>query len=255
MDNYKLQIDPKIKSIIVKCLCDAVEDKIKEDIQLHGLKTQNSTPTRIWDLLNTDLCNHFNSPDCMAYDTKRGSWGMVLVYEKQSNYLYTFMREQRFAQIKKDAIEGKRKCMHYIDLLERSLNADLSALDGQLSLYPKYPTHFADEEKLAKSVQDLLANLHEDGAVIRRHVLVLFDSKNFTLNSVRAVMLDTNLNIVDEQDWSSSILAEESIITEQVKEPKNPNNTPDRGLKLTAKATARKKSNPLRQVDEKREAK
>ncbi|WP_195986073.1 DUF5986 family protein [Clostridium sp. D33t1_170424_F3] len=250
MNKNTLEVDPAIRSIITQCISDAVGDKIREDVRLHGLRTQNSTPTRIWDLLNTDLCRHFNSPDCMAYTSKRGPWEMILVYEKQSGFLYTFMREKRFAEIR--AKVGKRRRMHYVDMLVRHLNSDLKAPIEQLSMFP---THFDDEARLAESIQTLLANLLEDGAIVRRHVLVLFESARFVLTSVRAVMVDTNLNIVSEQNWSSSILVEESVIADQVKEPKDPANTPARGLKLTAKATARKESNPLRQVDEKSEEK
>ena len=250
MNKNTLEVDSNIKAIITQCISDAVGDKIKEDIRLHGLKTQNSTPTRIWDLLNTDLCRHFNGPDCMAYTSKRGPWEMILVYEKQSGFLYTFMREKRFSEIR--AKVGKRRRMHYVDMLVRHLNPDLKAPIGQTSMFP---IHFDDEAQLAESVQALLVNLLEDGAVVRRHVLVLFESSRFILTSVRAVMVYTNLDIVAEKNWSSSISVEESVIAEQVEEPKNPANAPTRGLKLTAKAAARKESNPLRPVDEKSEAK
>lgn len=250
MNNNTLEVDSKIKAIITQCISDAVGDKIREDVRLHGLRTQNSIPTRIWDLLNTDLCHHFNSPDCMAYTSKRGPWEMILVYEKQSGFLYTFMREKRFTEIR--AKVGKRRRMHYVDMLVRHLNPDLRAPVGQMSMFP---VHFDDETQLAESVRTLLANLLEDGAVVRRHVLVLFESARFILTSVRAVMVDTNLDIVIEQDWSNAISVEESVIAEQVDEPKNPANVPARGLKLTAKAAARKESNPVRQVGEKSEVK
>jgi len=186
----------------------------------------------------------------MAYTSKRGPWEMILVYEKQSGFLYTFMREKRFTEIR--AKVGKRRRMHYVDMLVRHLNPDLRAPVGQMSMFP---VHFDDETQLAESVRTLLANLLEDGAVVRRHVLVLFESARFILTSVRAVMVDTNLDIVIEQDWSNAISVEESVIAEQVDEPKNPANVPARGLKLTAKAAARKESNPVRQVGEKSEVK
>ena len=45
----------EVRVKIVKCVEDAVKDDILADIQHHSLRTTNSVPTRIWDLLNTNL--------------------------------------------------------------------------------------------------------------------------------------------------------------------------------------------------------
>lgn len=96
-EKIALNVDTKVISHIVHSVSDAVGDKIKEDMA--KLKTNNSEASRIWDFLNTDLCKFFNSGDCMAYSTKRGPWKMIMVYEKSTGYLYTFMREKRFSEI------------------------------------------------------------------------------------------------------------------------------------------------------------
>lgn len=40
---------------IVRCVEDAVGDDIRADIRQHDLQTRNSIPSRIWDLLNTNI--------------------------------------------------------------------------------------------------------------------------------------------------------------------------------------------------------
>lgn len=40
---------------VVGCVESATGDDIREDIQRNNLHTLNSTPARIWDLLNTNL--------------------------------------------------------------------------------------------------------------------------------------------------------------------------------------------------------
>ncbi len=247
----KLEISPEISSTIVQCINDAVGDKIKEDIQRHHLMTQNSTPSRIWDLLNTDLCTKFNSPDCMAYTSKRGPWEMVIVYEKKSGFLYSLMREKRYKEIHHKIRHRKR--MHYVDILVRHLNSDLISTKRQLSFIPIIPITFEDQDEISTAVQKLLENLLVDGVVLKRHVLVLFEGAKFQLSSVRAVMVDSNLDIVAEEDWSKYISVEESIIADQVEDINVPSNNPTRGLKLTDKATKRKRSAPIRKIKKENE--
>lgn len=230
---------------IVECISSAVGDEIKEDIYSHRLSTQNSTPFRIWDLLNTKLCGAFQSPDCMAAPTKRGPWEMVVVYDKRSGNLFTFMREKRYAELHKSV--GKRKAPHYVDALVRILNAELLAPVGQMSFFQDNP-NLADDETLSSIVQKVLHNLQIDSELVRHHVLVLFESSHFQLESVRAIMVDSRLNIVAEQDWSSSIAFEESTIMEQA-ESNTPANNPTRGLVLKPKATERKKQLHIRKDD------
>jgi uncharacterized protein DUF5986 len=174
-------------------------------------------------LLNTDLCTKFNSPDCMAYKSNRGPWEMVMVYEKNSGFLYSIMREKRYKEIR-DKIR-KRKHMHYVDILVRHLNSDLISTTRQLSFIPNISVTFEDQDKVAEAVQKLLKNLLEDDVVLKRHVLVLFEGTKFQLSSVRAVMVDSNLDIVVQEDWSKYISIEESIIVDKVEDTNIPSKT------------------------------
>lgn len=236
---FKFQSDPLVAQKMVHIINDAVGDKIKKD--MHGLKTTNSKPTRFWDILNTDLINSFASVDLMTYDTHRGPWQMIMIYEKSSGYLYTFMRESRYAELYNQT--NKRKNMHYLDILSRHLNADLIFPYHQETLFPN---KFNDEDKLEKAVQSLIHNLQEDGAELKKHVLVLFESIEYDLTSVRAVMIDTSLNIVKSQDWSQYISAQESIISDNIISVNRPSDNPTRGLKLKSSAISRQESNLAR---------
>lgn len=229
-------VSPKVREVIMRSISEAVGDLIKEDVKRNRLRTHNGNGGRIWDFLNTELCEGFSSPDCMAYVTQRGPWEMAMVYERESKRLFTFMREARFATIRKET--HKRRRMHYLDMLTRHLNKDLLAPVGQTSIFEK---EFADQEDLHELVGRLLRDLQRDGAIIERHVLVLFESQHYQLTSIRAVMLDSNLDIVAEEKWNDMITANDSIIVDSIDTPNNPANDPNRGLRLTSKAAARKK--------------
>ncbi len=243
MSNNELNnINTKIVSKIVDDIHDAVGDGIKEDI--HKLKTYNSRASRIWDLINTNLLNSFDTIDCMSYDSMRGPWQMVMIYEKETGFLFTFMREKRFVELQNGTVT--RKNMHYIDMLTRHLNSDLISETYQLRLFP---ISYNDEELLGEKINILLKKLKEDGAVLNRYVNVLFDSSNYQLNSIRATMIDSYLNIVYEQDWTEFINAQESIVAEKVAR----DIAPTKQLTLTKKAIARKKSSPTRKLESDKE--
>ena len=229
-------ISSEIRDALIRGLSEAVGDLIKEDVKRNHLRTHNGNGGRIWDFLNTELCEAFNSLDCMAYVTQRGPWEMVMVYERESKRLFTVMREARFATIRKETYRRRR--MHYLDMLTRHLNKDLTAPFGQTAMFEN---EFVDQDDLHELVGRLLRDLQRDGVVIERHVLVLFESQNYQLTSARAVMLDSNLDIVAEENWSNRITARVSVIADTVDTPNEPVNDPNHGLRLTSKAAARKK--------------
>ena len=49
---------------IVCCVEEAVGDDILSDIQVNNLRTTNSVPSRIWDLMNTNLIQKLDTADC-----------------------------------------------------------------------------------------------------------------------------------------------------------------------------------------------
>lgn len=232
----------------VRCVEDAVGDDILADVQANGLQTRNSVPARIWDLLNTNLVNALEAENCTVVKTHRGPWEMLVVYEKASQCIITFMREKRFADLRKS--QRKRKRMHYVDILAKYFNKELQTDQQQISLYP---CTFSDEDRLSELVQTLLRDLEGGSGVVRNHVLVLFETIGYQLSHIRAVMVTPNLDIAlgSEQNWTEFISAKESLVVSKTTDSENPRNHPSRGLALKPKALARKKNKPqLRKTQE-----
>lgn len=241
MHTANIFLSPALIAKMVRCIEDAVGDDIRADIRQHDLQTKNSVPSRIWDLLNTNIIKTLDTEDCTIAKAHRGPWEMLVVYEKSTHCIFTFMREKRFAELRNR--QHKRRCMHYIDMLARQFNADLLADQQQLSLFPNT---FSDEDRLPELVQTMLSDLEGGVEVVRHHELVLFDTVGYQLTHVRAVMVTPSLDIAQnsEQDWSQYIAADESTVVEKVPNSNVPGNQPNRGLHLTAKAMARQKSRP-----------
>ena len=233
---------------IVRCVEDAVGDDILADIQQNELETRNSIPFRVWDLLNKNILKTLDTKDCVIARAHRGPWEMLIIFERTSQCIITFMREKRFSDLQKR--QRQRKHLHYIDILAKQFNKELLANQQQLCLFPH---KFSDEDQLAELVQNLLSDLGSNSTLVRNHILVLFDTVGFQLTHIRAVMVTPSLDIANgsEHDWSRFISANESVVVEKVNNSTTPGNQPGRGLSLTAKAIERKKDRPQTRSNEK----
>lgn len=241
MHTNDISLPSELISKIVRCVEDAVGDDIRADIRQHDLQTRNSIPSRIWDLLNTNIIKTLDAENCTIAKAHRGPWEMLIIFERSTQCILTFMREKRFTELRNR--QQKRAHMHYVDMLAKQFNEDLLSDQQQLSFIPH---NFSDEGRLAELVQTLLHDLEGDAEVVRHHVLVLFETVGYQLTHIRAVMVTPSLDIAQnsEQDWSRYITADESTVVEEVTNPNSPSTQPNRGLSLTAKAMARQKSRP-----------
>jgi hypothetical protein len=229
-ESKSFRTNPSVATVIVQSIADAAE-QVKEEIAQQNFITGNGTPGRFWDFVIKNLCYKLGFVDCMTHVKKRGCWQMVLIYDPKSGYFYTLMREKRYSQLLAEI--RKRKNMHYIDILSRYVNADLLAPQAQLCLDP---VTFQDEDKLNEKFKDLVQNFLDEESIINRYVLVLFDESQFELHSARAVTVDSNLNIVDQSNWSAYIPVDESVVVSTVSDPHGPANNPTHSLTLRSKS-------------------
>mgnify|MGYP000240660884 CR=1 FL=1 len=93
MHTANIFLSPALIAKMVRCIEDAVGDDIRADIRQHDLQTKNSVPSRIWDLLNTNIIKTLDTEDCTIAKAHRGPWEMLVVYEKSTHCIFTFMRE------------------------------------------------------------------------------------------------------------------------------------------------------------------
>jgi len=211
----------------------AVGDDIIEDIQAHHLVTGNGNATRTWDYINTNIYYGFKSSDVIANPTKRGPWELLPFFERATGNIYSAMREERFSTIKKQ--RPGRKNAHYLDALTNSLNGDLVANIGQARFLDFAPF---EDEKIHEIVEKIFSDLNIPGNIIKHHGLILFSSQNFQLFSLRCCVINGDLEIVEEADWSNYIKAGDSVVTEKVNKD-DIGNDPSAGLNFKQKAKDR----------------
>lgn len=222
--------DPFI-NIIAKCLVDAVGDDIKEDTQ--RLVTQNGTSGRIWDYIHTNLCKNFSKSDVIANPTKRGAWALVPVFDRSTGTIYSLMREQRFSELKKQ--RPKRRIANYLDALVGSLNAELTATQHQTLLFPSLSHKFNDIQ-IQEIVQKIIFDLGIPNELVKRHALILFQSSNYELISLRCCIVNSNLDRVAEANWNNYIKTNESAVADKITDKTSAYVNPTAGLKLRQKA-------------------
>ena len=181
---------------IFECLSQAMGDDQQEASSHLGLRTHVSDPFLKWDLIYRNLMNKFDEGNLKYSVTKRGMWTVLLLYDTNSKLLFSFMRDTRFKDIKnrKSAFRPQ-----YVQALI-SLNSELRAPTKQLRLFDDEPKFTQTE--LEKTLAELCANF--DGSIDTKnskHVMVVFSNKYGSVDSLKAYLLDRDLDIVCEQDW------------------------------------------------------
>lgn len=232
----EISISTEVASFLVSVLETGVGDNIKEDVRANRLVKPNSTPSRIWDFINRDVEEQADKHGCLCNLTKRGPWTMSVLYDSSSKQIITLMREKRFEELQRG--KKNRKSMHYLDAFSQCLNGELCAPSKQQSIFEADQVSDKTLYEANKVVEKMTASFEKDGE-IEHHVLVLFSSEGYQLTSVRAVIIDSDLEIVCSSNWSEYISASESVVAEVVTEEDLAYANPRRGLKLNAKATQR----------------
>ena len=224
---------------IVSCVEDAFGDEIAADVQRNGLLTFNSPARRSWDFLNTKLLHTLNVGNCTTVKADR-NWQMVVIFEKTTECILTFMKESRFSELRRN--QRKRNHMHYVEILAKQFNSDVIPGYEQMAFYPHIFRDSTDE--VQSKVQDILANFHTGLDVVQNHILVLFEANGYRLESIRAVKVTPQLDVAAnyDDDWSGYISNAPSIVVDRVSNPDSRKNNPMGKLALGPKALLRQKT-------------
>ena len=235
---YFNQIGDEVKKSIVNCVNYAVGDGIKHSIV--GRVSNNGVPNTIWDILNTELYNKINQVNCIADVTQRGSWVFLPVFIKNAGLICTLIRESRFKDIQDGYCKGKNK-KHYLSCFVNTLNKELISPVEQISLI-KTPVINSEHEYMSEVVNNIISDLKIERDIVKHHLLILFESKNYQLLSIRAAVINGAMDIVQngEENWSKYITINESAIMDNASEYTEAANNPGRKLKLNKQGLSRK---------------
>jgi len=234
--NYD-KISEEVIQKIYQCLFQAVGEDYQEAESHLGLETHISKPFMIWDLINRNLIRVFSDSNVLYSTKKRGMWEILLLYDKESKMLLSFMKDTRFKDIQK-AKPGHQP--QYIQAL-LTLNADLQAEVKQQKLFDMGKTQ-DDISQLKTLLESLCMNFVEPVVGdVEHHALVVFSSNYGQITTLRACILDPELDVVSEQNWLD---VSKPIMTNEI-DKASKDNTKQPQPKLTEKAKQRMKQKAL----------
>lgn len=227
--------DDFIRSIVAS-INSAVTDDIMQDTRHASMdrNVMNSYPSRIWDLINRNVCAAFTYfSDVIVEFTKRGPWNLLAIFDKSTGMLVTLMREERFYEVKRDSKNHK----HYIYELANMFNADLEI--QQQSMFEPDP----NEEKIKESIKRICDDLLISTEMVQHHAIILFSSHDELMNSIRCCMINCNFEECETVSWNEYIGVSESVVVEQTTHDDNKSKNPTMGLDYTSKAKKKKQLN------------
>ncbi len=232
------------KQKIFECISQAIgEDKQEADAHLE-LRTHVSSPFLTWDLIYRNLMNSFGDEYVKYSATKRGMWTVLLLYDVKSGLLISFMRDTRLDDIRRSKVGNQPQ---YISCLI-SLNEEFHTPYKQQTLPGMETGAPQSESELLKTLDELCANF--DCQVNYKevhHALVCFSGMFGELTSLKAYVLDKDLDVVCEQDWLNMV---KPIMSNKVETAEQSFDAPNT-ITLTPKAKKRLKEKELVALKEK----
>lgn len=209
-------IHPQNVISIVKGIATGIGDDTKQVLQKEGINERYSTSEKYlkWDLLYRNIRNNLRNSHIFMDFVKIPGWTLLPLFDSIEGNLYLIMKENRFDNVLKT--HNKRKSLHYIEDAIRTFNKGIESYT-QASLFEEKE----EAESLSKVLEGILADLSLDRQLIRRFAVILFDELNGELTAVRCCLVDSNFDIVMQEDWSQYIEHNNSVITEKVTSDEN----------------------------------
>ena len=230
-------ISPDVMQTVYQCIFQGIGEDYQEAETHLGLKTHICRPFMTWDLINRNLINKFGTENVLCSTAKRGMWEVLLLFDKESGLLLSFMRDSRFKILQKSKRDKKPQ---YVEAL-LLCNSELQSSTAQQS-FLTFEEQPEDKERLKSILNELCVNFSEPVLdAVTQHGLIVFSSKFGQVSTLDAYILDRNWDIVMQKDWMNSLKPVISNAIETISETKN-DKFP---LQLKSKAKERTKQKEL----------
>lgn len=195
----KIPLSGHYKGSIVRAIFEAHKKDLPDFYGEYDLETFNCRHFLKWDFTNTNIIRSFLGKRFHCIKVKRGSWRFVLIYDKETKFLYSLMKEKRFIELQDKTKLGK---IHYLYALA-SINKELKRKIEQLSLFT------IDNNQLQNDLKNVLHEMIQniDGE-INNYVLISFSTEKHELVSVSAYIPTAGLDIAYKESWNEFIPAD-----------------------------------------------
>lgn len=193
----KISNDQKEK--MVHAVSNAIMYEIPEIMIEHNLPSSNGNGLFRYNIINRDLLNIFGE-NIEATIKSRGPWKLVLVHNSDTGATFSIMSKKNLERLQKQLPANP----HYLEAVLNN-NTGLTPIAHQMSL-------FNMPERDRDILDSIRAQLFDDFSTnLTYHLLVVFDSVNNVVTSIKAILLTDKLELVSEEDWSQYLRESTSV--------------------------------------------
>jgi len=199
--NSKFDIDEGVLKAVAESISEGIGIDFIDTRKQLNTYTTNSSPTLIWDLINSNLKKKLGQDYACLYVSKkkRGIWEFLLIVDKKSKKIITVMRENRLKQLTKHPFKNKK---HYAAALALLLNSGLRSRQTKLINMPINPD---DNIYLQELSQDLCSEIEQSMLAESLYCILSFKTASGVITSYNANYLTKNLEIAKEIPLNSYI--------------------------------------------------
>lgn len=247
---YKFISESNIIEVVDK-LSSSLGDELEIGLKKMGIDERHSVGKHYlkWDLFNKNCINSFKEGTLIARYAKRGPWNMVPLVDFSSHFIFSVMREERFIELCRG--KGKRKRLHYMEAFAQSFNFAL----GEASQMSVFLEDQDRKEEVAQIVDGILKDMQVEKYAIENYAVILFNEYNHELVSIKCCVINSDLQIVDQEDWSSYIKHRQSIVPEVVEGDNDLQYNQSVSLNAKARERAKQRTNVEEKKDKKENSK
>ncbi|MDK2920143.1 MAG: hypothetical protein PWQ37_2876 [Candidatus Petromonas sp.] len=88
-----IPLSDDLKTKIIQAIYDGYKNDILDFKREYPLETYNCIPFMKWDFINTNIINRVNDEKFQCFKISRGRWKLILLYDKDTKYLYVSKRQ------------------------------------------------------------------------------------------------------------------------------------------------------------------
>ena len=214
----KIPMDTSFIKSIVKAIENA-DYLYRNYIQEENFPTDNGSEGAKWNYINREVKNDVGEGRYEIEVLYRGPWKFLGIYDRDTRYFYTLMREKNLLSLRKNQ---NAKLFHYVNALSRlnkKLKNEYVVDNEQLCLFPEMMYDEMGEETLDRILEKLIAKI--DGS-IERYVLISFDILHGQVTAMKGTIPAVGMNYYKEEDWAdllnASYSSDDTGVLEEVPE-------------------------------------
>lgn len=201
--NEKIPLATEVVKSIVKSIENA--DYLYRSYLLEEeFPTDNGSEGVKWNYINREVKKDLEEGRYQMEVLCRGPWKFLGIYDRETKYFYTLMREQNLLSLRKNQCT---KLFHYMNALSRlneGLKTEYTIENEQLCLFPDMMYDEEGEETLDRILKKLTEKI--EGA-IERYILISFDISHGQVTAIKGTVPAVGMNYYKEEDWADLLNA------------------------------------------------